>query len=82
MLVSSLEWSLLVAKGAQIDQTPALPTKVKILPSKRLIFLFVDLLIQNFLSFEFIGQHQKSYIFCRNWSYKSGQCRVGGFLSP
>ena len=48
MLVSSLEWSLLVAKGAQIDQTPALPTKVKILPSKRLIFLFVDLLIQIF----------------------------------
>ena len=26
---SLLEWSLLVAKGAQIDQTPALPTKVK-----------------------------------------------------
>ena len=26
-LVSSLEWSLLVAKGAQIDQTSALPTK-------------------------------------------------------
>ena len=27
-LEASLEWSLLVAKGAQIDQTPALPTKV------------------------------------------------------
>ena len=24
---------------------------------------------------------QKPYIFCRNWSYKSGQCKVGGILS-
>ena len=43
------DWSLLVAKGAQIDQTPALPTKVKynfVFLNKTLIFLIFDLFIQ------------------------------------
>ena len=51
-LISSFEWSLLVAKGAQIDQTLALTTIVYLtFINNRLISLIVDLLIQLFLSY-------------------------------
>ena len=48
---SFLEWSLLVAKGAQIDQTPALPTQNYIQNKTIFTFLFLyDLFISLSLS--------------------------------